>query len=195
VLTVRRSGPGSPAPASPETWLAEAELARWRTAGAHADAFARKRWLLRVAARAAGAAYDVVQVCPACGSSAHGSVRVGGMPASLGADGDHAVAAVAPSGLVGVDVVVLGSEVPDDVLTAAERSSGGRARLWARKEAALKAVGHGLRLDPAYVEVLGDVVEVAGHRLWLGDADVDGSAVVAWAHDGGPGVRVDLRAT
>jgi 4'-phosphopantetheinyl transferase len=44
-------------------------------------------------------------------------------------------------------------------------------RAWARKEAAAKAVGLGLRADVSAVDVRGDRTAVGGVGLWLRDLD------------------------
>ncbi|MEA5454517.1 4'-phosphopantetheinyl transferase superfamily protein [Sinomonas sp. JGH33] len=56
-------------------------------------------------------------------------------------------------------------------LTASRDAQAEAARLWARKEALLKAMGTGLRTDPASVETLGDprVVDLDARALGLPD--------------------------
>jgi 4'-phosphopantetheinyl transferase len=91
------------------------------------------------------------RLCPACGSDAHGRpwVRhVGRMVhVSLSRSGPHLMTAIADVA-VGVDVEVAAIGVlPELVLAPGESDdleSGDLARVWARKEAILKARGTGL---------------------------------------------------
>ncbi len=200
------AGPGS-------AWLTRDEVERWRAAGVHSEAFARKRWLLRRCMEQWREDSDagplvVEQVCPRCGLAGHGPVRArqgdgAWIRVSLAAHQDLAVAVSSRSD-IGVDVVVA-DEAGDPALNPAfgarerdelERAADlplERARLWARKEAALKAVGAGLRLEPDGVDVLDASVVVLGRRLQLVDGVVPGRrAVVAVAYDG-PALALDWR--
>jgi len=200
-LVVHWADPAGQVP-EPTTWMTADEQARWLDAGTHTRAYAQKRWLLRAAVGAApGRAIEIRQVCSRCGSRDHGPVAarvVGGawLHVSLSAHGGYA-AAVADSKWVGVDVVVVEEAAdpaldhalsPDEVrlVRAAPDPVGQRARLWARKEAVLKATGRGLQVDPAAVPVLGDEVMLAGVALRVGDRPLIGApqAVLAWAHAG-----------
>ncbi|GAA1328647.1 hypothetical protein GCM10009592_16840 [Brachybacterium rhamnosum] len=103
------------------------------------------------------------RLCPACGSSAHGppwarvagqadgdGVRIG---VSLSRSGPHLLTAVHLGGGIGVDIEEIAAVDarwdPSLVLAPGEehlaRTSEGRARLWAGKEAVLKLLGTGLR--------------------------------------------------
>lgn len=91
-----------------------------------------------------------VSRCAACGGD-HGRVRVEGssLHASIAYVPGWAVVAVVPSEVarhVGVDAV------PADA-AGWERVATGGARAWARIEAALKADGRGLRVDPDRIDV------------------------------------------
>ncbi|GAB4094867.1 hypothetical protein GCM10028787_03420 [Brachybacterium horti] len=99
------------------------------------------------------------RLCPACGSSSHGRpwVRVtglaGGCGVSLSRSGAHLLTAVHLGGGIGVDIEEIAAVDarwdPSLVLAPGEehlaRTSVGRARLWAGKEAVLKLLGTGLR--------------------------------------------------
>lgn len=126
---------------------------------------------------------QVVRLCPACGSSAHGRpLLVGGAgPAHVSVSHTDAVTVVAVShtGAVGVDVEA-----------AAASGSLETTRSWVRAEAALKASGHGLRVDPDQL-ALDDRqvvawpagVEVTGTAWWRDLSGIPGhvGAVVAFA--------------
>ena len=152
------------------------------------------------------------RTCGACGGQ-HGRPTVIGHPdvhVSLSrADGFVAVA-VARDHPVGVDIEVIGRTgfvgFPGVALHPEERDeppdSDARARLraiaWARKEAALKALGTGLRTDPARVrtppsgtptDLLGDgarvtVIDVPAvwHTTAIALAVVDAGAVTVRQH-------------
>jgi 4'-phosphopantetheinyl transferase len=73
-----------------------------------------------------------------------------------------------PGAAIGVDLAAVADfrvAIPDAALSAAERRRAHRAadlaaetaRIWARKEALLKAMGSGLRGDPSTVDTLGDL--------------------------------------
>ncbi|WP_165372883.1 4'-phosphopantetheinyl transferase family protein [Pengzhenrongella frigida] len=157
--------------------LAHGERARAATLPAEqASRFVVARALLRgvVGARLGRPARDVVlrARCPVC-AGPHGQVEVvphgGGVPAlhvSLTRAGPLIAVAVSDAGRVGVDVEscasVAAARLADVALSPAERGAlrGGSpdtravalARSWVRKEAALKALGTGLRMDPALLD-------------------------------------------
>jgi 4'-phosphopantetheinyl transferase len=159
-----------------ERLLGPAERDRLRRLRREADraGYATAHALLRLVAAAwTGRAPDTLALgatCLTCGGP-HGKPHLEGDPAvhvslSRGA-GQVVVVAVTRLGPVGVDAevesavdfegfdaVALASgeqravaDLPDD------RRSSGRAVLWARKEAVLKATGHGLMAAPSDVEV------------------------------------------
>ena len=86
-------------------------------------------------------------------------------------------AAVSTAGPVGVDVEVAGSaRFPgfEDVAAHPEEHTGEPTRTWVRKEAALKATGWGLALDPRKVRIDEDLRVVSWDerlpspdRCWL----------------------------
>jgi 4'-phosphopantetheinyl transferase len=118
--------------------------------------------------------------CPRCGG-AHGPLRVEGVAAvaSAGYAGGYAVVAVAPRSAasgIGVDVEVDAPRATaglDRVL-----APGASVRAWVRVEAALKADGRGLRVDPAAVRV------EAGANGWT--ARIDGGAALCGRDVPGP---------
>jgi 4'-phosphopantetheinyl transferase len=136
--------------------------------------------------------------CPDCGVGEHGSPRfafraddddglVSAVPVTASASraGGWALFAVELLGddvgrAIGVDLVAVAdfqATIPGAAFSPAERRHLGlaarpalaAARLWARKEALLKALGTGLRADPATVQVLADprVIDVDTTRLGL----------------------------
>lgn len=142
--------------------------------------------------------------CPQCGGTAslnrssgsHGipRYRVRGrmFPArfSFSRSGDWLLAAALANGPLGVDLADIsgfgGPGLDAVIATAAERAvldagapgerTLGQARLWARKEAILKATGDGLRMAPDLVETGAGVVELpgpGGERLQVFDVDAD----------------------
>ncbi|GII76291.1 4'-phosphopantetheinyl transferase [Sphaerisporangium rufum] len=130
-------------------------------------------WLLRAAAAeqlgVSPAAVPVVRRCPDC-DKPHGRPYIlgdAGLHASISHSGSRVAVALTTAGPVGVDV----EEVPDApvselvrcALTRSEKIAlamlpereqhAAFARMWTRKEAVLKATGHGLRIPPDQVEV------------------------------------------
>lgn len=110
--------------------------------------------------------------CTTCGSELHGKPSLVGLPGwhySLSYTSSLAVVAVAEGIDVGVDTEDLtdadfegfaGATLSRDEADAFDGLSGrdlliARARVWARKEAVLKATGHGLVVDPSEVLVSG----------------------------------------
>ncbi|MFC0865702.1 4'-phosphopantetheinyl transferase family protein [Sphaerimonospora cavernae] len=133
-------------------------------------------WLLRMVAGAElGVSPERVEVdrwCSGCGK-AHGKphIRTGEEPlhVSVSHSGNRVVVAVTTVGPLGVDVEAVPSGPVDALARCAlspaelpalravpesERRAA-FARLWVRKEAVLKATGHGLRVPPDHVEVSG----------------------------------------
>ena len=94
------------------------------------------------------------RLCGRCGSSAHGrpwaTYDGRDVPVSLARSGPHLVTAVSTGGAIGVDVESVAEVAarwqPGMVLAPGESASDGleQARVWARKEAVLKAYGVGL---------------------------------------------------
>lgn len=102
------------------------------------------------------------QTCAVCGRDGHGRPVVDGGPRlSLAHAGDRVVVAVSAHTAVGVDVenpTLFATVPPAATLSAAEQRHPGwtalaRARNWVCKEAALKAAGVGLRVDPRDVRL------------------------------------------
>lgn len=105
-----------------------------------------------------GAPVRIENTCPRCGGG-HGAVRVhaaAGTPrtrASIAYAGGYAIVALAPASAassIGVDAE--SAESARDLAAVLGRP-GATARDWVRVEAALKADGRGLRVEPARVEV------------------------------------------
>lgn len=185
-------------------WLAPVErarLAQLRVAKRRAD-WRLGRWTgKRAAAAALAVAADRIAVIAAAGGAP--LVLLDGVPAPLAISLSHAggrgLCAVAAAGTaVGCDLEVVASRsaaFAGDYFTAAERAWAGgdpcRVTLvWCAKEAALKALGEGLREHPRAVEVALDgrrsgdwtgltIVHVHGPRRLAGWArDLDGSVAV-----------------
>ncbi|GII88181.1 4'-phosphopantetheinyl transferase [Sphaerisporangium siamense] len=130
-------------------------------------------WLLRTAAGAQlGVAPEEVPVergCDGCGKP-HGRPRIlspDPLHVSVSHSGERVAVALTATGPVGVDVEVVPDaplrELVRCALSPAESAAletlpeeerhAAFARLWTRKEAVLKATGHGLRIAPNKVEV------------------------------------------
>lgn len=116
--------------------------------------------------------------CATCGSERHGKPSIVDHPEwsfSLSYTNDLAVIALTQAGEVGVDIeTVIEADFAgfDQVtLNAAETAAFegyagdallvARATVWSRKEAVLKASGHGLAVDPSQVLVTGPTQEAA----------------------------------
>lgn len=168
----------------------------WLRRGPAADAH---RLVLALAAELAGGRPRLVHACGRCGSDAHGRPVVLGttrpVHASVARDssGRLAVVAACLDGPVGVDVEGAGAaDFPDfDAVALHPSEAAGdaaeRTRLWVRKEAALKARGTGLTVDPRSLAVqqeLAWLVDVDLGPGWacavaLGDEAVSGEGPVA----------------
>jgi len=151
----------------------EADLAGRYQHPEDAAAFLASRALLRLlAARllavpaAEAATLEVTRYCRSCGGTDHGKPQVAGLEVSLSRTRTLVLAAAGPAGIrLGADVERLPEHVFDGfdetVLSPAERRRAGRGRagtvdrmrLWTAKEAALKATGHGLAVEPVLLTV------------------------------------------
>lgn len=134
--------------------------------------------------------------CPRCGGP-HGPVRVEGaeVAASVTYAGDHAivgVVALSQATALGIDAELAVDPQRDAAGLSGVLGEGRPAdvRAWTRVEAALKADGRGLRVDPALVEVTegvgnwtarvpGRAVEVSGFDLAGPPGTIVSAAVVA----------------
>jgi 4'-phosphopantetheinyl transferase len=157
--------------------LSEVELTR--AAGFFRDQDRRRFvtgcWLLRnvVAAQLATTpeAVEIDRRCTKCGKP-HGKTRIDGEAATLDVSishsGDRVAVALSSAGPVGVDVEEVKPDpggVPQLALAPTELASlqqlsereqeAAFIRMWVRKEAVLKATGHGLRIPPDQVVVSG----------------------------------------
>ena len=138
----------------------------------------------------------LVHECPSCGSDTHGRPRL--LPTatvrhpayvSIARAGDLSVAAITDAGPVGVDVEAEGAAdfagFEDVALHPGERATTpvDPTRVWVRKEALLKAYGHGLAVDPSDVQLDDDGLATwdSSHRPppagWLRDLAVPGHVV------------------
>ena len=127
------------------------------------------------AADAAG--LDVRRMCAGCGATDHGKPSIEGVALSMSRSHGTVMAAAAPAGTsLGADIEKVPAQVfagfDDFALTPEERSGpdgagltgsgpagpgltdAGRIRLWVAKEAALKAAGVGLAVDPSCVRLV-----------------------------------------
>jgi 4'-phosphopantetheinyl transferase len=169
------------------------------TSPAARDTFATSRAAQReVLATYAGVPAESVVIerrCSACGSTEHGrpSLATSGIEFSVSHSGGWVAIAVVMAGLIGIDIEresehLDPADIAVDVLNDEERRDfatvpdADRRRwfyaTWTRKEAAVKAIGAGLRTDLATVDVRGEIVNVAGAKLHLTDVTApDGYAM------------------
>ncbi|MEJ1155090.1 chemotaxis protein CheY [Microbacterium marmarense] len=123
--------------------------------------------------------------CAHCGRP-HGAVQLSapGMHASVSYAGDYAVVAVATGPFAGfaIDAELGESAVRDDAGLAGvlRRGAAATIREWVRVEAALKADGRGLRVDPTRV-----LVEALSPHQWRAHVP-DGAPISGWDVDDGP---------
>lgn len=172
------------------------------------------RALTHLVARLTGvdaASVALTQVCPRCGQSGHGPLRVeldgAAVHVSLARSDDRLALAVTAAGPVGIDlesVAALARAPLDDVLlSAAEADAVTRlgppgsvaavAVLWTAKEAVLKSAGVGLRVDPRELTITGArTADLAG--LTPADANDanDAARLVDWPHAPFPLAEVHL---
>lgn len=107
----------------------------------------------------------VVAHCPDC-SRNHGKPELPGtgLQVSVSHSGDRVAVAVTLAGAVGIDVEEISTSVspaellprlvgPSEPRTPAHTTASGFHRMWTRKEAVLKATGHGLRVPMSEVGV------------------------------------------
>lgn len=165
------------------TPLSPAELQRAAAFRREADRrrFVTASWLLRrvAAAQLSIAPADVVvdRRCAACGGS-HGRPKIlagsDNLSVSISHAGNRVAVALCTTGMVGVDIEESAQSSEGVVhwaLSEAERRvlnvlpeperGEGFVCMWVRKEAVLKASGHGLRVSPEKVEVSGPDEEPA----------------------------------
>ncbi len=145
-----------------------ARLSRLRAPAAAARYALAHRLLRAVVGEATGqpaAAVRFRRACAVCGSRTHGRPEVEpvrGRPVpsvSLSSAGDLVVVALSPDAVVGLDVAsvaavaehglarLAGDDAPADPLPL--------ARWWVRREAVLKATGHGLGVEPSDLRIEG----------------------------------------
>jgi 4'-phosphopantetheinyl transferase len=111
---------------------------------------------------------------------------------SISHSGSHVVLAVSRDVSVGVDLAAIDPHPPEPSMLAAVLTAGERqvlaatsatrrpwafSRYWARKEALLKATGHGLAMPPHLIAVSGPA---------------EAPALLAWAHRGRPAATLHL---
>ena len=133
---------------------------------------------------AAAAGLSVRRMCAGCGATDHGKPSIEGVALSMSRSHGTVMAAAAPAGTsLGADIERVPAEVfagfdnfalapeerrgPDGPglagpeLTGPGLTDAGRIRLWVAKEAALKAAGVGLAVDPSSVRLV-----PAGSGAW-----------------------------
>ena len=162
--------------------LSPAELTR-----ADSDSFIMGRMLLRtLAGEILGIdpqAVPLSATCPDCGAP-HGEPRIPGLAVSLSRCATAVVAVAALEGSVGVDVEPRqgSAERAAAIEEVAGMGSIRAIQRWTSVEAALKADGRGLRLDPRHVDVTADSATLgdARYELWHPEPAPDLQVTVAW---------------
>jgi 4'-phosphopantetheinyl transferase len=147
------------AQSDPASLLSPAEAERMRRFHRHADrdrfavAWSMVRSVLGELTQTDPRELTFDRRCAHCGDPQHGKPRLAseGPDFSLSHSHDRVVLAIADAGLVGVDVEDAGHDVDELaplILHPDEPVVRGREllRVWVRKEAVLKATGHGLAL-------------------------------------------------
>lgn len=136
---------------------------------------------------AVGGSILISNPCAHCGEP-HGAVQLSDplMNASVSYAGDYAIVAVATGAFDGfaIDAELRESALRDDVGLKGVLRDDTTATIneWVRVEAALKADGRGLRVDPARVSL-----EELSARRWTAHVP-DGPAISGWDVDGPDGV-------
>ncbi|MBC7589835.1 MAG: hypothetical protein H7226_02170 [Salinibacterium sp.] len=162
--------------------LSPAEITR-----ADSDSFVAGRMLLRtLAGEILGIEAQAVPLsatCPDCGGP-HGQPRIAGLAVSLSRCATAVVAVAALKGSVGVDVEPRqgSAERAAAIMEVAGPGSIRAIQRWTSVEAALKADGRGLRLDPRNVGVTADRATLgdARYELWHPEPAPDLQVTVAW---------------
>lgn len=120
----------------------------------------------------------VGHLCPRCGSGEHGrpfvvdaAGAVRGVWVSVSRAGDWSAAIVSASGPVGIDIEDAAASVPPAVVSHPDERWTPQLlpRVWAAKEATMKALGTGLATDPrdVFVSAALDCSTVAGASFEL----------------------------
>lgn len=92
--------------------------------------------------------------CPQCGSVEHGQpVLAGGPFISIARSSRLSVIAWWDGGPVGVDVEAVGATPPPELTLHSEETFDDVLAVWVRKEAVVKALGTGLRIDPRTIRL------------------------------------------
>ena len=128
------------------------------------------------------ATITITATCPDCGGS-HGRPEVHGrddLHVSLARTPGFVVAGISSAGPIGIDAeLVAGS--PERAPAVGALTGIQSLRHWTRVEAVLKADGRGLRVDPALVQVDGEIATLEGQRYRLSDPELHPALVVTLA--------------
>ncbi len=162
---------------------------RWRTVEPGRD---RREVAWDLIRDEVGGSIRLTNPCPRCGGP-HGPVQVHGadVRVSVSYAGDLAIIALSGAAAVGVDAELRHDEHRDaaglgGVLGPASDPS---VRDWVRVEAALKADGRGLRVEPAQVVIRLDDTDIAPQR-WGASVPGHPRPIIGWDLPGPPGVIV-----
>ncbi|GAA1313821.1 4'-phosphopantetheinyl transferase family protein [Saccharothrix xinjiangensis] len=172
-----------------------ARLARFRDRGAllrHVTGRALARVLLGRELGASPAGVRLTASCERCGC-ANGKPRLAeprGVHFSVSHSGDRVVVALSRGADVGVDVEETGPVDPRAAELAGCPAGAGFHLAWARKEAVLKATGHGLSVPPAAVR-LSPPDEPPRLLGWSGPEPL-GTPVALHDLDAGPGYAASV---